>query len=94
MMSWQSVAQRDPYLAGHLAARDKEWWERGTAEEAADSVGLTGKQRATFLSSWAISLQELDEERAEERQQELDALLAACDTGYDPATRTSWDGIL
>lgn len=94
MQSWQRIAQRDPYLSGHIAAREYEWWDRPDPESVADSVNLTGDQRATFIRSWHISLQELAQEQEERKQQELTAFLDACSDGYDPAIRTKWDGIV
>lgn len=93
-MTWQQIAARDPYLAGHIAARDCLWWEGETADGTADSVGLIGESRATFLASWWESLHEQEEERKVTKQQELNRLLDACSDGYDPAARTKWDGIL
>lgn len=93
-MTWQRIAARDPYLAGHIAARECVWWEGETVATAADSVGLTGDQRAVFLASWWESLVELRQEERAAKQQELNRLLDACADGYDPAARTKWSGIL
>ncbi len=57
-MTWQTIATRDPYLAGGLAARGHEWWDEVTAEQEADTIGLVGDQRDTFVRGWNDDLAE------------------------------------
>lgn len=94
MITWQHIALKDPYLAGHIAARECVWWENETVDSLADSVNLTGEKRNIFVTAWWESLYELELERNTQKQEELNQLLDVCSDGYDPAIRTKWKGIL
>ncbi len=85
-MTWQSIASRDPYLAGSIAAREHEWWEEITPEQEADSVGLTGNQRFLFLSGWDEEVAEAEQERQERITQEREGMADGYNKG-DPAAR-------
>lgn len=89
-MTWQRIAARDPFLAGALAARGVDWWEEITAEQEADSVGLTGLQRAKFLQGWQFELDEQEQARKREREaqflREYDEMAEGYEKG-DPAAR-------
>lgn len=66
-MNWQDT-QRDPFLAGSIAARGVEWWEPDTAEENADSVGLVGEAREKFIQAWNEEIAEAAAERKEQQE--------------------------
>ncbi len=87
-MTWQRIAARDSFLAGALAARGWQWWDERTAEQEADSVGLTGQQRADFLRGWQFELDEQEQARQKERNaqflREYDEMSAGYEKG-DPA---------
>lgn len=85
-MTWQSIAQRDPYLAGSLACRDYEWWEEATAESEADSVLLHGEARDAFLRGWHDEIAEQEAERQALKWAEREAMADDYDKG-DPAAR-------
>lgn len=85
-MQWQDIANRDPFLAGSIAARGWEWWEERTAEQEADSAGLVGEQRNKFLQGWNDELTEREQERKEQLVIEYDAMAAGYEKG-DPAAR-------
>jgi len=85
-MEWQDIADRDPFLAGAIAARSYEWWMQETAESQADSVGLTGERRDKFLAGWQYELAEREQERKEQLEREYDAMSAGYERG-DPAAR-------
>ena len=83
-MDWQHIAHLDPFLAGSIAARGWEWWMKETAESEADSAGLTGEQRATFLQGWQFELDEREQARKKQLVTEYDAMSAGYEKG-DPA---------
>jgi hypothetical protein len=84
-MTWQRIAHLDPFLAGAIAARGHEWFDEETAEQEADSVGLTGEKRATFLQGWQFELDEREQERIRERAKERDDMLEDAAGKGDPA---------
>ena len=86
-MTWQAIANRDPFLAGAICARGWCWWEECTAESEADSVGLTGEQRSKFLQGWQFELDEREQEAIRERAKERDDMLEDAAGKGDPAAR-------
>jgi hypothetical protein len=86
-MTWQRIARLDPFLAGAVACRGHEWWDEVSAEQEADSVGLAGEQRATFLQGWQFELEEREQERKRERAKERDDMLEEASGKGDPAAR-------
>ena len=85
-MDWQRIARLDPFLAGSIAAREWDWWMEETAESQADSVGLTGEQRAKFLAGWQFELDEREQERKKQLVKEYDEMAKGYEKG-DPAAR-------
>lgn len=84
-MSWEAIAARDPFLAGAIAARGYEWWDRPAPESQAESVGLSGEAREKFLAGWQFELDEQEKARTLEREKELNDLLEEASGKGDPA---------
>ncbi len=83
-MNWQDITQRDPYLAGSIAAREWEWWDETTPESQADSVSLAGDRRAKFIAGWQDELAEQEKERQGQLVREYDEMAIGYEKG-DPA---------
>jgi hypothetical protein len=84
-MTWQAVANIDPYLAGGIAAREWQWWDEMTAEQEAANAGLTGDCRADFLRGWHDEIAEQEQERNEQLVKERDDMLEDDEGLGDPA---------
>jgi hypothetical protein len=85
-MTWQRIANLDPYLAGSIAARAWEWWDETTAEQEAANAGLEGPRRADFLRGWHDEIAEQEQDRKEQFVKEDDAMAEGYEKG-DPAAR-------
>ncbi len=87
-IDWRQIVQRDPYLAGSLAARGYEWFDKTTAEQETESVGLLGEARAKFVQGWQEELAEQAQERDSKRVlfEEYEEMAKGYTKG-DPAAR-------
>ncbi len=85
-MDSNHMARQDPYLAGSIAARAVEWFDETTAEQEADSAGLTGDRWDDFLRGWNDELAEREHERKTQRDREYDEMATGYEKG-DPAAR-------
>ncbi len=83
-MNWQDIAQRDPYLAGSIAARGWQWWQETTIESEANAISLTGERRAIFFQGWQDELAEQEKERQGQLMRDYDEMAAGYEKG-DPA---------
>ena len=80
----QHLAQRDPYLAGALAAGGWQIWMDETADSEVDAAELTGEAREKFLAGWNNESEEAKRKAREAIERELDDLQRRAAKG-DPA---------
>jgi hypothetical protein len=83
-MTWQAMANIDPYLAGAIAAREWQWWDEMTAEQEAANAGLTGERRADFLRGWHDEIAEQEQGRSAHADEEQVEMAEGYEKG-DPA---------
>lgn len=107
MMNFTTIASRDPYLAGYIAARESysdsvylnTSGDLETGYPTVDQIlkpfiFLSPDQQARFKQGWEQGRADCEQEQKERSEQELERLLDACSDGYDPAVRTKWEGIV
>ncbi len=84
MENWEQIAQRDPFLAGVIAAAGWLPWMEETAESTADTAGLTGEARARFLNGWHTAMEDDEAQRKADLEKYLDEMQRQAAKG-DPA---------
>jgi len=98
-MNWQDIVQRDPFLAGYLAAREYAADSLYLADTGEIEIGqptieqvlqpfvsLSLEQQARFTQGWNQGQTDSEQERREQRTREYDAMAKGYDKG-DPAAR-------
>lgn len=82
-MDWQQIVQRDPFLAGAIAAA--EWLPGGrSAQELAEAMELAGEPRQRFINGWNTAMEDDEAQRKADLEKWLDEMQRQAAKG-DPA---------